>query len=153
LQKRKFVVILAGILSVVNSTLASSLPAGAVGELSEYFNVTNEQQLVLPISVFLIGYIFGPIISGPLSENFGRKPVMVTSFLIYTAFTLGCALASDWPLFLFFRWLCGVMAAAPIAIVGGLYADIFGDPRKRGRALAVFMGSTVLGPWLLAQDL
>ena len=40
------------------------------------------------------------------------------------------------------------MASAPIAIVGGLYADIFGNPRKRGVAMAVFMGATTFGPVL-----
>lgn len=116
--------------------------------MARYFNISSQLQLVLPISVFLIGYFVGPILCGPLSENYGRKPVMIISFLVYTAFTLGCALAPTWPVLLVFRWICGVMASAPIAVVGGLYADIFGDPRKRGVAMAVFMGATTFGPVL-----
>lgn len=135
-------------MSVINSTLASSLPSGGIDEMAKYFQITNQLELVLPISTFLVGYLVGPILCGPLSENYGRKPVMITSFLIYTAFTLGCALAPNWPVLLFFRWICGVMASAPIAVVGGLYADIFSEPRKRGIAMAVFMGATTFGPVL-----
>jgi multidrug resistance protein len=135
-------------MSVINSTLASSLPSGGIGEMAKYFNITSQLQLVLPISIFLVGYVLGPIICGPLSENYGRKPVMIISFFIYIAFTLGCALAPTWPVLLMFRWICGVMASAPIAVAGGLYADIFGDPRKRGVAMAVFMGATTFGPVL-----
>jgi multidrug resistance protein len=135
-------------MSVINSTLASSLPSGGINEIAKYFKITNQLQLVLPISIFLIGYVVGPILCGPLSENYGRKPVMIISFLLYTAFTLGCALAPNWPVLLLFRWICGVMASAPIAVVGGLYADIFGEPRKRGVAMAVFMGATTFGPVL-----
>ena len=135
-------------MSVMNSTLASSLPSGAVNEMSDYFHITNELQLVLPITTFLIGYVVGPILCGPLSEHFGRRPVMIGSFVGYTAFTLGCALAPTYSSFLVFRWLCGVMASAPVAIVGGLYADIFSDPRKRGVAMACFMGATTFGPVL-----
>ena len=135
-------------MSVINSTLASSLPSGGIDEIAKYFGITNQLQLVLPISIFLIGYVLGPIVCGPLSENFGRKPVMLISFLLYMAFTLGCALAPSWPALLVFRWLGGIVASAPIAIVGGLYADIFGNPRKRGVAMAVFMGATTFGPVL-----
>ena len=69
---------------------------------------------------------------------------MIWSFIPFTIFTLGCAVAPNWPTFLVFRLLSGFMASSPIAVVGGLYADIFGDPVSRGRAMAVFM--TVLAP-------
>jgi multidrug resistance protein len=143
----KSVVIMGGIMSVINSALASYLPGGGISEMARYFKISSEAQLVLPISV-LFGYVGGPVLCGPLSENYGRKPVMIISFLIYIAFTRGYTLAPTWPVLLVLRWVCGVMASAPIAVVGGLYADIFGDARKRGVAMAVFMGATTFGPVL-----
>lgn len=137
---------LASILTVINSTVGSSLPSGAISFIAEYWSITNEQHLALPISVFLIGYVIGPLLFGPLSESYGRKPIMLYTFLVYTAFTLGCALAPNWPVFLVFRLICGMMASAPIAVVGGLYADIYRDPRQRGRAMAYFMAATTFGP-------
>jgi multidrug resistance protein len=146
LQKKKLLVVLAGILTVINSTIGSSLPSGAITFIASYWSIKNEQQLVLPISVFLIGYVVGPLVFGPLSESYGRRPIMLYTFILYTAFTLGCALAPNWPALLVFRLLCGVMASAPIAVVGGLYADIYQDPRTRGRAMAYFMAATTCGP-------
>jgi multidrug resistance protein len=146
LQKKKFLVVLVGILTVVNSTIGSSLPSGAINFIAEYWSITSPQQLVLPISIFLIGYVVGPLAFGPLSETYGRRPIMLYTFLVYCGFTLGCALAPTWPLFLVFRLICGVMASAPITVVGGLYADIFHDPRTRGRAMAYFMAATTFGP-------
>lgn len=64
---------------------------------------------------------------------------MLSSFVVFTIFTMACALAPNWPVFLVFRLICGFMASSPIAVVGGLYADIFDDPVVRGRAMAVFM--------------
>jgi MFS family permease len=52
---------------------------------------------------------------------------------------MGCALAPNWESFLVFRLLCGVSASAPIAIVGGVYADVYAGPVERGLAMAVFM--------------
>lgn len=108
----------------------------------------NEEQLVLPISLFLVGYILGPIFFGPLSETYGRRPVMVLSFVVFTLFTMACALAPNWPALLVFRLLCGINASSAIAAVGGLFADIFGDPVTRGRAVAVFMTVCLSSPAL-----
>jgi multidrug resistance protein len=146
LQKKKSLVVLAGILSVINSTIGSSLPSGAISFIAEYWSITKQEQLVLPISVFLIGYVGGPLLFGPLSESYCRRPIMLYTFIVYTAFTLACALAPNWPAFLVFRLICGMMASAPIAVVGGLYADIYRDPRTRGRAMAYFMAATTFGP-------
>ena len=138
-QGKKGFVMLAGMVAVVNSTLGSSLPSGAITYIGQYFHVTDEIQLVLPITLFLVGYIFGPLFFGPLSETYGRRVITLSSFTVYTLFTMACALAPNWPAFLAFRLLCGVNASSPIAIVGGLYADIFAEPVIRGRAMAIFM--------------
>ncbi|KAL8735056.1 MAG: hypothetical protein Q9181_002958 [Wetmoreana brouardii] len=141
-QGRKTFVLFVGIVSVINSTLGSSLPSGAIAYLADYFHITNQAQLVLPISLFLVGYVFGPVIFAPLSETYGRKGVMVTTFIFFTIFTMACAAAPNWPFFLVFRLLCGITASSAIAVVGGLYADIYADPITRGRALAFFMAAS-----------
>ncbi|PGG97474.1 hypothetical protein AJ79_09194 [Helicocarpus griseus UAMH5409] len=151
-KSKKLLVLSTGMINVLNSTLCSSLPSGAMPYIAKEFNVTSEEQLVLPISLFLAGYVFGPIVCGPLSESYGRKPVMVIPFFIFMAFTMGCALCRSWVSFLVFRLILGVVASAPIAIVGGLFADVYNEPRERGRVMAYFMAATtvgpLVGPWL-----
>ena len=129
---------------MINSTLGSSLPSNAVNYFGPYFHVTNDQQLVLPITLFLVGYVFGPLFFGPLSETYGRRVIMLSSFIVFTLFTMACALSPNWPAFLVFRLICGVNASSAIAVVGGLYADVFADPVARGRAMAVFMAVSTL---------
>jgi len=124
---------------VINSTLGSALPSGAIPFIALYFNITDEQQLVLPISMYLVGYVLGPLLFGPLSETYGRKKIMTATFCSYTVLTMACALAPNWPALLVFRLLVGINAACPVSVVGGLYADIFSDPVTRGRAMAMFM--------------
>ncbi|PGH28240.1 hypothetical protein AJ80_00131 [Polytolypa hystricis UAMH7299] len=143
--KKRFV-LTTGVMSVSNSTLAASLPSGAVPYIAKDFNITNQQQLVLPISIFLIGYVFGPIICGSLSESFGRKIVTLIPFLIFMCFTLGCALCQNWESLLVFRLFIGIMGSAPISIVGGVFADIFDNPRERGVVMSYFMAATTVGP-------
>lgn len=90
--------------------------------------------------MYLVGYILGPLLFGPLSETHGRRSIMVYSFAAFTIFTMTCAVAPNWGSLLFFRLATGVNASSPIAIIGGVYADIYGNPVTRGRAMAVFIG-------------
>lgn len=71
---------------------------------------------------------------------------MISTFFLFTAFTMACALSPNFPALLIFRLLTGVNASSPISVTGGVYADIYNDPVTRGRAMAVFMGGTCVGP-------
>ena len=55
--RKKMLVFIGGIMSVINSTLGSSLPANAVVFIVEDFGVTDDLQFALPISCFLMGYV------------------------------------------------------------------------------------------------
>lgn len=134
------------ILMNFNTTMASSLPSGAANTLEDHFNIRNDFQKPLPVAVFLIGYIFGPIIFAPMSESWGRRPVFLISFTIHTAFTLGCALASNWPLFLFFRFMLGSASAAPQTVSGGTFCDIYTDLGPRGLAVSLLGLTSNVGP-------
>ena len=101
-------------------------------------------QFSLPISLYLVGYVLGPLFFAPLSETYGRKLVMLSSFISFTIFTLACAVAPTWATFLVFRLCAGISASSAIALVGGLYADVYSNPISRGRAFALFMSVSTL---------
>ncbi|KAJ6784104.1 hypothetical protein PWT90_08582 [Aphanocladium album] len=143
--KKNVVVALTSTL-VLNSTIGSALPSQAIPFIADSFGVTSDTQRVLPISVFLVGYVFGPLIWGPLSEHVGRRSLTLVTFTSFTLFTMGCALAPTWDALLVLRFFTGVFAASPIAIVAGILADVYGDARERGRAFGIFMVVTTLGP-------
>ncbi len=46
---------------ITNSTMGSSLPSMAIPAMAQEWGVTSQVQLVLPMSCYLIGYVFGPI--------------------------------------------------------------------------------------------
>ncbi|KAI9932119.1 hypothetical protein ASPWEDRAFT_51156 [Aspergillus wentii DTO 134E9] len=139
-------ILITGAVEVMNSTVGSSLTGGAIKPISREFNITNEQVLVLPISVYLIGYIVGPMLWGPSSEAYGRRYPLLIAFVLFTVFMMACALANSYPSLLVFRLIDGMAASAPISIVGGVYADLYTDPTARGRLMAYYMAATTVGP-------
>lgn len=138
-QSKKLFVAITALFNVLNSGISSSLPSNAVPYIFTDFDIHNDQEKSLPTSIFLIGFIIGPVIWSPLSETIGRRPVLLWTFTVFVLGTLASALAPNWGSLLFFRLICGAMAAAPQTVIGGVYADLFRDLRSRGRAMAFYM--------------
>jgi MFS family permease len=84
----------------------------------------------------------------PLSEQYGRKNLTIGTFIMFTISTLACALSPNWSAFLVFRLFSGIFASSPIAIVTGIFADIYGDPRTRGRSMGLFMAACLIPSYL-----
>lgn len=124
---------------IINSTIGSSINSNAISETAAEFHISNQEAMVLPISIFLIGCVLGPLLWGPSSEYFGRRRPLLIAYCGFMIFTLACAVADSFASLLVFRLLSGMMASAPIATVGGLFADIEVDPTKRGRLMAYYM--------------
>ncbi|ODN90718.1 polyamine transporter 1 [Cryptococcus wingfieldii CBS 7118] len=118
-----------GSLLVLNSTFASSAPSGIVTDLMEYFTFSQEVA-ILTISLFVAGYCVGPLLWGPLSESYGRRPIFIIAFFCYT-------------------FLGGTFASAPLTNSGALLADIWDGKNRRTAmnwfALAPFAGPSI-GP-------
>ncbi|KAF9480085.1 MFS general substrate transporter [Pholiota conissans] len=88
-----------------------------------------------------------PILWGPLSERYGRRPVFIYPFFVFGCFLAGGALARNTISVLLLRFLSGVFAAAPLTNSGTLISDIW-DARMRGKALAIFTVAPFAGPAL-----
>jgi len=72
----------------VDPTLASiPLAAAALG--------TDAKGIQVSLSAFMLGVAFGQLILGPLSDRFGRRPVLLVHLALYVAASAGCALAPD----------------------------------------------------------
>jgi DHA1 family multidrug resistance protein-like MFS transporter len=97
--------------------------------------------------MFLVGYVFGPMLWGPGSEIVGRRPVLVFALSVYTLFHLGQALAQNMATVIITRFFAGFFACAPLTSSGGIIADIW-DPSTRGIATSVFTMNVFLGPVL-----
>jgi len=114
-------------------------------ELAKDFGITNSTVEAMTVSLYVLGFAFGPLIFAPLSEIYGRLVIYYYCVAFYVGFTSGCAFSTNTSMFLAFRFLCGFFASGPMSIGGGTIADI--TPReKRGKAMAIFTTGPILGP-------
>ncbi|TXT08865.1 hypothetical protein VHUM_02993 [Vanrija humicola] len=140
---RWYLTVVGGLL-VLNSTFSSSAPSGVSVPVRNHFHV-SEEVAVLCISLFVAGYCVGPLVWGPASEIYGRRPIFLIAFLVYVCMQVGCALSPNIGALLAFRFIGGTFAAAPLTNSGALLADLW-DGDQRGRAMAFFGLAPFVGP-------
>ncbi|KAK6984635.1 MFS general substrate transporter [Favolaschia claudopus] len=146
---RKWIITFISVLATLNGTFASSAPSFATAAVREAFRISSEESYLLT-SVFLIGYVVGPLLWGPGREIVGRRPIFVVTMSGHTMFYLGQALAANYQLLLISRFFGGFFAVGPLVNAGGVIADIW-DIETRGKATSLFSASVFLGPGSLIE--
>ncbi|MCI2228500.1 multidrug effflux MFS transporter [Polaribacter sp. MSW13] len=119
----EFIIIMASLMSLVALSIDALLPA--ITDISLSINVTDQQNNQLLITMIFLGLGFGQLISGPLSDSFGRKPVIYVGFIIFAMASLVCIFANNLEMMIFGRILQGVGLSAPRTISIAMVRDRF----------------------------
>lgn len=93
------------------SPFASSILSPGINQLSRDFDNKNSTVRDITVSIYLLGYVVGPLFLAPLSETYGRKMVLDLSNAFFCVWQIGCALAPSIQCLIVFRFLCGVGGA------------------------------------------
>ncbi len=139
----EFVVMLAFMVSIVAMATDIMLPALAL--IGEDLRVADPNDTQLIVSSLFVGFAIGQLIVGPLSDTYGRRPVILFGYLF---FVVGCILsivASDLTAMLIGRFLQGVGAAAPRVVGTSLVRDGYAG-REMARIMSVIMAVFILVP-------
>ncbi|EXJ96236.1 hypothetical protein A1O1_01362 [Capronia coronata CBS 617.96] len=143
-KKRKWAITAAmgGMAFVV--TFASSIHSVAIKPVAHEYHISQVVS-ILGVSLFLLGFVFGPIFFGPASEVFGRRVPLFAGYLVFAIFQIPVAVARNVETIMLGRFFGGFAASSPLAVVGGALADIWG-PLERAYGVCVFAGATFIGP-------
>lgn len=126
------------------TTFTSAIFSTAVEPTSKQFHMSTEV-MTLGTSLFLLGFGFGPIIWGPLSELYGRRLPLYIGTLGMCLFQVGVSVALNVYTIMICRFFAGLFGSAPLAVVGGSLAD-FWDPVARGVTVGIYTMFTFIGP-------
>jgi MFS family permease len=114
----------------------------------EEFHSTDEALASFTVSVYIIGFCLGPLVLAPMSELFGRSPIMHASNIFFIIFSIACAVSTNMAMFIVFRLFMGIAGCPPLTLGGGTIADLM-PPEKRGRALSIW----TMGPLMVSLNL
>ncbi len=126
----EFVALMASLMSIVALAIDALLPAiSEIGISINSLDPTENQMLIIMI---FLGLGVGQLFLGPLSDNFGRKPIVYVGFVIFGIASLICILAPNLEIMLIGRILQGVGLSAPRTVTISIIRDMYkGDYMAR----------------------
>ena len=145
----EFVGLTAALMALTALSIDIMLPA--LPQIGSALGVTSENDRQLIIILYMAGFAAGQIFFGPLSDHFGRKPVLLLGLAIFIAGSLGALLAGSFTTLLAARLVQGVGAASPRIVAVAVVRDIYSGrqmARVMSFAMMVFILIPVLAPSL-----
>jgi DHA1 family bicyclomycin/chloramphenicol resistance-like MFS transporter len=125
-----FIILLSALGGLTPLSIDMGLPAlQAIGHSLQ----VSPASTALTLSLFLAGFASGPVVLGPLSDRFGRRPILLAGCGLFAVTGLGCALATSLPTLLFFRLLEGIGAGAGSTLSLAIVRDLFDGAIARTR--------------------
>lgn len=147
LAGRELVALAAGLMALNALAIDIMLPAlpGMAAELG--LASPNDRQWI--ILAFAVGMGFGQLGFGPLTDRFGRKPVLLAALVAYCAFGAACNAVTSFEQLVAFRALQGIASAgarvAAVAVIRDMYAGA-AMARIMSLVMMLFMAVPILAP-------
>lgn len=143
----EFVTLIAALMALTALAIDIMLPA--LPQIASTFGVEKENDRQLVIILYMAGFAVGQLVFGPLSDHFGRKPVLMLGLAIFILGTIGAILAGSFEMLLLARIVQGVGAASPRIIAVAVVRDIYSGrqmARVMSFAMMVFIMIPVFAP-------
>ncbi|OWY27387.1 multidrug effflux MFS transporter [Herbaspirillum robiniae] len=133
-------VVMLGVLAAL-PPLAIDIGLPAIPNLQAGFGISIGEA-TQTLTVFLLGFSIGPVLFGPLSDRYGRKPVLLFGVGLFSLAAFACALASTIGQLLAVRFAQGIAAGAAAALPAAIVRDVFSgrEALSRQSYVALVMG-------------
>ncbi len=143
LPRSEFIVLIAFMISLVAMTTDIMLPG--LGLIATDLGQTDPNAGHLVISVLFGGFAIGQLVVGPLSDSYGRRPVIHFSYGLFCIGTTLSLFAANFEVLLLGRLLQGLGMAGPRIIAVAIVRDGF-EGRAMARIMSIVMAVFILVP-------
>lgn len=106
---------------------------------------TTQTLVNLTLSIYFVAYACGLLFWGPLSEKFGRKPILMIGLAIYVFASICCAMANQIELLIASRLVQAFGGSAVTVVATAIVKDLY-DGRERQRIMATIMSLVIIAP-------
>ncbi len=144
---RELTVMMSSLMALNALAIDAMLPAFPA--MIRSLGIADPNQVQYIISTFLAGTGIGALIYGPLSDRYGRKPILLIATLGAAIFSLACSIAPTFEIMLMMRFAHGLLAAAMAVLVISVIRDQFeGDAmaRRMSTIFLIFMIVPIVAP-------
>ncbi|MEO1229309.1 MAG: multidrug effflux MFS transporter [Myxococcota bacterium] len=140
---RELVLLMAGLMSM--NALAIDIMLPALGAIGRDLGLTDPNLGQWVVIGFAMGMGFGQLVFGPLSDRYGRKPVLLGSLAAYAVLGAACIFAPDFRWLIAFRFAQGTMSAGARVIAVAVVRDLF-EGAAMARTMSLVMMTFMIVP-------
>jgi DHA1 family bicyclomycin/chloramphenicol resistance-like MFS transporter len=140
--------LLAALTGLTALSIDMSLPA--MPQLQQSFGA-GVASVQLTLSIFLVGFALGQVVCGPLSDRWGRRPVLLAGLTLFTLAGLVCAASVSLPMLVTARLAQGLGASVGPVVARAIVRDRY-DSRRSAAVLSQMTQVMIIAP-LLAPTL
>ena len=126
--------------------LSTDLYLPALPTLARVY-ATDAARVQLTLSVFLAGFACGQLFYGPLSDRFGRRPILLGGLFLYFIASIGCVLAASIETLIVARFVQALGACAGPVLGRAIVRDVWGASES-ARIIAYIGGAMAIAPLL-----
>ena len=137
LGQLEFIALIAMLFATIALSIDAMLPA--ITEIGQLLSPEAPNRAMLIIGAFFLGMGLGTFVSGPLSDAWGRKTVMMIGGLVYSLASLVCYFAGSLEVLIAARIVQGIGAAGPRTVSLAMVRDMY-----RGREMARIMSFAMM---------
>jgi len=127
-RERLYVVFLAAIAAV--PAMATDMYLAAMPTIAKQWDAPDSR-VALSLVLWFAGFSVFLLVCGPLSDKYGRRPVLLTGLALFTGATVACSLAANVVQLILFRVLQGIGAAGPSSMCMAICRDRYEGPRRK----------------------
>ncbi|MBS1749006.1 MAG: sugar porter family MFS transporter [Bacteroidetes bacterium] len=117
--------------------------SGAEKSIQSYWQLSSFQHGIT-MSVALFGTVIGAALGSLPSDKLGRKKTLVIIAVLFLTSSVFTSLATNWAVFLFFRFMGGLGVGAS-SVTAPIYISEISSAKNRGRLVALFQFNVVTG--------
>jgi MFS transporter, DHA1 family, multidrug resistance protein len=143
----EFVIVIASIMAL--NPLATDMMLPALPKIASTFHIVTANRPQAVLSTFLIGFGVGQFVMGPLSDRFGRRPVLVDGMALYCVASMLVVTAQSFETLLLARALQGLGTSATRVIATSIVRDCYAGRRMASvmsLAMMVFISVPIIAP-------
>lgn len=130
------------ILATMASTFALNVFMPSMPGIARYFG-TDFATVQLTLTLFLVGVAFGQLLYGPISDRFGRRPVLLAGMVIYLVASIGAVFATSIEMLIAARMLQAVGACSGMVLARAMVRDVYARDRAASMLGYVTMAMAV----------
>src|SRR5262245_47348004 len=141
---RRWLILATLCISLLIITLDNTILNVAIPSMIEELHASNSDiQWILDAYVLVFAGLL--LTTGSLSDRYGRRGALQTGLVIFSLGSVSAAMSNSTTQLIFSRAFMGIGGALIMPATLSILANVFRDPRERGRAIAVWAGFSGLG--------